>query len=76
MTRYPTFYDGDPEPEEDEVITPRHEWFSVAPCNACLKEAVGTATLERGEDVDPGKFRLCHDHLINVALSGGSVVLD
>lgn len=76
MVRYPRFYPEDPEPEPDEIVTPRHEWFTTEPCHACLKQAVATCLIERGDEVDPAKFRTCHDHAINVALAGGSVVLD
>lgn len=77
MYRHPKFYKDDPEPEPDELVTPRHLW--AAPnqrhCDACMQAAVGCAYIERGEEVDPAKFRLCHDHLVNVALAGGHVVL-
>lgn len=77
MYRDPHYYADDPAPEDDEVITPRHLWAQAHErvCDACLQQAVCTATIPRGENIDPAKFRLCHDHGVNVALTGGQVDL-
>lgn len=78
MYRHPRYYgESDPEPEPDEIVTPRHLWAGPGErhCDACLQAAVATCTIERGEEVDPAKFRVCYEHAVNCAMSGGNVDL-
>lgn len=68
------FFADDPEPEDDEIVTPTHLWYRDVVCQACMKEAEYLGFISRGDDAQPARFVVCPDHAANIEASGGQLV--